>query len=142
VLDFVGTTGAGRDLEREVPRRAVDLEVETDAEVIGVFVSLPANLGDTAALTQRVVERASEAFGGQLERIEEVALARAVGPHEDRERLELHVTPRDAPVITQPDARDERRTCIVRGHESRQDGTAGDERRLGHGYGSSNRTAW
>src|SRR5713226_578736 len=66
-----------------------------------------ANFLDPAAITQRVLECRSQRVGDKSECVEKIALAGAIGPDEERRRLEPHRAPPDTLVVLDLDAQHE-----------------------------------
>jgi len=105
-LDFVATLRPSADGEGVVTSTTgAQRELETDPEMGGVTGGTPAHFLDASSVPQRVVERVPERVGDEPERVEEVALPGAVGPHEEREGAEADIARRDALVVLESDAR-------------------------------------
>ena len=62
-------------------------------------VSSDLNYIDSAAVAQRVVKRRSQGIGYEAQRIQEIALASAVRPHQECQRPKLDIAASDALVI-------------------------------------------
>ena len=102
----VPTLGPGADFER-VPAGCVGhVEADADGEVVGVAARAAPNLVDPATLAQGVFRRETQGLCREAERVEEVALAGSVGPHEKRERRQLDIASGDALVVSQADPGD------------------------------------
>ena len=80
-------------------------EVEVDAEVVrDTRFRAMKHFPDPAALAQGIAERRPQRIGDEAERVEEVALARAVRTDEERERRRRDIARGDALVVAQRDA--------------------------------------
>jgi hypothetical protein len=74
----------------------------------GVSSRAPPYLVDATPITQRVIEGGPERIADEAERIDKVALTGSIGPDEKRQGSQRNVACRDAAVVPQHDASDER----------------------------------
>jgi hypothetical protein len=78
-------------------------EIETDPEVGLMPTGSSTHLVDSAPVAQRMVEGEAQRVRHEAQRIEEVALARTVRTHEERELRRANVASGDALVVPQDD---------------------------------------
>jgi hypothetical protein len=84
------------------------------------------HLLNPSPIAQGVVERRIQGVGDEAECIKEVALARAVGTDQERERPQANIASRDTLVIAEPDSGHEGR--LVHGAVSLRDRSCRDHR--------------
>ncbi|MEF8711967.1 MAG: hypothetical protein V5B39_00015 [Accumulibacter sp.] len=107
-LDLETTRRAGADIEGVVAVAAIrQPEIQSDSKMCRVAAGTTPHLGQATAHLQCVFQGALQSVFDEVQNIQKVALARAVGTHQIRNRPEFHIARCDAPVILRPNAADE-----------------------------------
>src|SRR5215204_1852358 len=103
-LDLVSARWFGPDAEGIVSDlTSRKREIKTQSEVVRVPPRTATNFFDSAAVTQRVIQRTSQSIGNETQCIQEIALARAIRSHQEHQASQIYLASCNALVVSDGD---------------------------------------